>query len=202
MSRTSTLHPLTAPLAAAVFSLTTAQVQAQAAPDFSGSWKINRGLSDDAKAKVAEVAGPESIAGGDRTLGWSAFLPRDYGSGVDRVNVREFLMKAISGLEEFEIEQSAEEIKTIHGDEGVRIFNLKRASSGTGAGGATVTRRTRWQGEQLVLESESGEAKLVEMLTLVPSRNQLIHALHYEAKVLKKPLDLRLVYDKAPTSHP
>jgi len=38
------------------------------------------------------------------------------------------------------------------------------------------------------------------VLTLVPSRNQLIHALHYEAKVLKKPLELRLVYDKAPDS--
>jgi hypothetical protein len=203
MSRTSMArHALAAPLTAALLTLTPAQAHAQASPDFSGSWKINRGLSDDAKAKVAEVAGPESIAGGDRTLGWNAFLPRNYGSGVERVNVREFLMKAISGLEEFEIEQSADEVKTIHGDEGVRIFNLKRASSGTGAGGTTVTRRTRWQGEQLVLESESGEAKLVEVLTLVPSRSQLIHALHYEAKVLKKPLDLRLVYDKASSTQP
>lgn len=203
MSRTSTLQrALVTTVAVALISLTPPATHAQTAPDFSGSWKINRSLSDDAKAKVAEVAGPETIAGGDRTLGWNAFLPRDYGKGVDRVNVREFLMKAISGLEEFEIEQSADEVKTIHGDEGVRIFNLKRASSGTGAGGVTVTRRTRWQGEQLVLESESGEAKLTEVLTLVPSRNQLIHALRYEAKLFKKPLELRLVYDKASDSRP
>ncbi len=203
MSRISPLRrALATPVAAALLALTPVAAGAQSAPDFSGSWKINRPLSDDAKAKVAEVAGPETIAGGDRTLGWNAFLPRDYGKGVDRVNVREFLMKAIAGLEEFEIEQSADEVKTIHGDEGVRIFNLKRASSGTGADGATVTRRTRWQGEQLVLESESGEAKLIEVLTLVPTRNQLIHALRYEAKLFKKPLELRLVYDKASDSHP
>ena len=61
-----------------------------------------------------------------------------------------------------------------------------------------MTRSTRWQGEQLVLESQSGEAKLIELLTLVVSRNQLIHALHYEAKALKKPLELKLVYDKMP----
>lgn len=203
MSRISkVLRALATTAAAMLVSLVPSATRAQTAPDFSGDWKINRPLSDDAKAKVAEVAGPETIAGGDRTLGWNAFLPRDYGKGVDRVNVREFLMKAIAGLEEFEIEQSADEVKTIHGDEGVRIFNLKRASSGTGAGGATVTRRTRWQGEQLVLESESGEAKLVEVLTLVPSRNQLIHALRYEAKLFKKPLELRLVYDKAPNAQP
>jgi hypothetical protein len=203
MSGSSMLRrALVATAAAAVVSLVPSATHAQAAPDFSGSWKINRALSDDAKAKVAEVAGPETVAGGGRTLGWNAFLPRDYGKDVDRVNVREFLMKAIAGLEEFEIDQSADELKTIHGEDGVRIFNLRRASSGTGGGGVTVTRRTRWQGEQLVLESESGEAKLVEVLTLVPSRNQLIHALHYEAKLLKKPLDLKLVYDKAPASQP
>ena len=191
-------HALAAPMAATLSLLIPAAVHSQGTPDFSGSWKINRPLSDDAKAKVAEVAGPDTVAGGGRTLGWNAFLPRDYGSGVDRVNVRELLMKAISGLEEFEIEQTADEVKTIHGDEGVRIFNLKRPSSGTGGGGVKLTRSTRWQGEQLVLESESGEAKLIELLTLVPSRNQLIDALHYEAKVLKKPLELKLMYDKAP----
>ena len=117
-------HALATPLAATLSLLIPAANQAQGTPDFSGSWKINRPLSDDARAKVAEVAGPDTIAGGGRTLGWNAFLPRDYGSGVDRVNVREFLMKAVSGLEEFEIEQTADEVKTIHGDEGVRIFNL------------------------------------------------------------------------------
>ena len=186
------------PLVLALTLLGGSTLMSQTRPDFSGSWKINKPLSDDAKAKVAEVAGPDTVAGGDRTLGWNAFLPRDYGKGVERVNVREFLMKAVGLLEAFSIEQSATEVKTIYGDDDrVRIFNLTRPSSGSGADGVTVTRKTHWQGEQLVLESESGEAKLTEVLTLVPTRNQLIHALHYEVKVLKKPLDLKLVYDKA-----
>jgi len=195
MSRVTTfLHAAALPL------LLLSGAGAGAVPDFSGSWTINKALSDDVKAKVADVAGPESIEGGDRTLGWNAFLPRDYGKGVERVNVREFLMKAVAGLEEFEIEQSPAEVKTIHGEDAVRIFNLTRPTSGSSAAGAIVTRRTRWQGEQLVLESESADAKLTEVLTLVPSRNQLIHALRYEAKVFKKPLELSLVYDKAPAA--
>jgi hypothetical protein len=196
-SPTPQRQALAMPLAFALTLMSGSAVMAETRPDFSGSWKINKALSDDAKAKVAEAAGPDTVAGGDRTLGWNAFLPRDYGSGVERVNVREFLMKAVSLLEAFKIEQSATEVKTIHGDdESVRIFNLTRANSGSGGEGVKVTRKTHWQGEQLVLESESGEAKLTEVLTLVPARNQLIHALHYEVKVLKKPLDLKLVYDK------
>lgn len=189
MSRTLAATPLLLGLFA-----TSAQA---ASPDFTGPWKMNHALSADAKAKVAEVAGPDAVAGSGRTLGATAFLPRNYGSEVDRVNIREFLEQAVASLEELEIEQSATEIKVIHGDENVRIFNLTRPNSGSGAAGVTVSRTTRWQGDQLVLESQSGEAKLTELLTLVPSRNQLIHAIRYEAKVLKKPLELTLVYDKA-----
>ena len=189
---------LATPLALAITLLGGPNLVAQTHPDFSGSWNINKPLSDDAAAKIAEVAGPDTVAGAGRTLGWNAFLPRNYAEGVDRVNVREFLMSAVALLEALRIEQSATEVKTIHGDDDrVRIFNLTRASSGSGADGVKVTRKTRWQGEQLVLESQSGDAKLVEVLTLLSERNQLLHAVHYEVKLLSKPLDVRMVYDKA-----
>ncbi len=47
-----------------------------------------------------------------------------------------------------------------------------------------------------MLESAGGKTKVVEVLTLVPSRNQLIHLLHLEMDLLKAPIDLKLVYDR------
>jgi hypothetical protein len=170
---------------------------AQTAPDFSGEWTLNRVLSDDAAAKVKEVAGPDVMTGA-KTVGGQTFFPRaSYGREVDRVNLRQFLLEAVTGLAELEIEQTAEEVKTIHGEDGVRIFSLKRESGGTGALGVKLVRRARFQGEQLTLESESGKTKLLEVLTLVPARKQLVHALRYEAEAFPKPLELRLVYDRA-----
>jgi hypothetical protein len=189
-----------APTLLAVLALcVSSQGAAQAPPDLSGEWTLKRSLSDDAVAKVKEVAGPDVMTGA-KTVGGQTFFPRaSYGREVDRINLRQFLLEAVAGLDRIEIEQTAEEVKTMHGEDGVRIFNLKRESSGTGALGAKLVRRARWQGEQLVLESESGKTKLLEVLTLVPARSQLIHVLRYEAEVFSKPLELRLVYDRAPS---
>ena len=55
----------------------------------------------------------------------------------------------------------------------------------------------RFEGEQLRLESASEKKRTIEVLTLVPSRSELIHAIHYENDLLKKPLELKLVYDRA-----
>ena len=40
--------------------------------------------------------------------------------------------------------------------------------------------------------------KLTRRMSFVPTRSQLIHAIHYENDLLKKPLELKLVYDRAP----
>lgn len=178
---------------------------AQAPPDLSGAWALNRSLSDDAAAKVKEVAGPDVMTstttlGGrfwpGRQGGALSLSPRtSYGRDEDRINLRQFLLETVAGFAQLEIEQTAEEVKTIHREDGVRIFNLERESSGAGPQGTRLVRRARWQGEQLTLESESGKTKLVEVLKL--ERGQLRCALRYEAKALTKPLELRLVYDRA-----
>ena len=191
------INALSLPALSFVLVFPAARVAGQSPPDISGLWTINHSLSDDPEAKVAEVAGPDAVAGA-RTFGGQVFFPRaSYGADVDRVNLRKFLLTVVASLERLEIEQTPDEVKTIFGDE-VRIFNLKRASTGSNAAGVKLTRRTRWQGEQLILESESGKTKLIEVLSLVPTRAQLIHAVRYEADVFKKPLDLKLVYDRAP----
>jgi len=171
-------------------------------PDLSGEWVLNPALSDDAAAKVKEVAGPGFVTGA-KTLGGQTFFPRaSYGKDVDRINLRQFLLDAVAGLSALEIEQTAAEIKTVHGEDGVRIFPFGREGTGSSVSGAVMKRRTRWQGEQLVLESESGKTRLIELLSALPARGQLVYALRYEAEVFKKPLDLKLVYDRAPARRP
>jgi hypothetical protein len=165
-------------------------------PDFSGSWTINRSLSDDVAARVGEVAGPDLVAGA-HTFGGITFLPRSsYGKDVDRVSLRQLLLDSVAALDHLEIEQSPDEIKLMQGEDGVRLFYLKRDSTGSAIDGAKLTRRMRFEGEQLRLESESGKKRTIELLTLVPARSQLIHAIHYEHELLKKPLELKLVYDR------
>jgi 3-deoxy-D-manno-octulosonate 8-phosphate phosphatase KdsC-like HAD superfamily phosphatase len=105
------------------------------------------------------------------------------------------------GLERIEVDQTPSEIKTIHGQDGVRVFHLTRAAAGTNlVTGEKVKRSAHWKGDQLVLESTGGKGKAREVLSLVPARNQLIHALHLEMDLLKRPIDLRLVYDRIPVA--
>ena len=88
--------------------------------------------------------------------------------------------------------------QVIQGEDGVRTFYPKRDSTGAALDGAKLTRRMRFEGEQLKLESENGKRRTIELLTLVPARSQLIHAIHFEHELLKKPLELKLVYDRSP----
>lgn len=203
----ATLLAATPTLLAVLTVCVPSQSAAQAAPDFSGEWALNRWLSEDATAKVKEVAGPDMITGaktgGGQPLGVHVGPLRvpvplaSQGREAARISLRQFLLETVAAPDRLEIEQTAEEVKAIRGEDGVRIFKLNRESSGTGVLGTKLVRRARWQGEQLTLESQSGKTKVLEVLTLVPARNQLIHTLRYEAEALGKPLELRLVYDRA-----
>lgn len=167
------------------------------APNFSGVWTLNRQQSDDAAARIKEAAGSQYVAGapswGSETLfSWSSFK-----EGA-RVDLRQFLLDGVPALASLEIEQTAVELRTIHGEDGVRIFNLTRATAGTSAAtGEKVTRQAYWKGPQAVLESKTGKSRLDEVLTLVPGRDQLIHAIRFQTELFKSPLELRLVYDRA-----
>lgn len=169
---------------------------AQDPATLAGSWKLNRGLSDDVAAKIKDAAGSQYMYGGptwatDTWIPWGTSFKDD-----ERVGLREFLLATAPALEAIEIEANAREIKTVHGEAGVRIFNLTRASSGTsGMSGETVTRQARFKGSQLILESRGKESLLTEVLSPVPSRSQLAYVLRLEQKLLKAPLELRLVYD-------
>jgi hypothetical protein len=117
------------------------------------------------------------------------------GKDVQRVELRESMLQVVGQLDRLEIEHSPSEIKLYHGDEIARTFYLTREHVREAVDGRKLRCRTRWKGDQLILEEEGGNGrKVVEMLTLVPDAGLLIQAVHWEDALLKKPLELRLVY--------
>lgn len=165
----------------------------------AGQWALNRGLSQDIEARIKEAAGSQYMAdaGSWAADTWIPWGGTKLGEG-QRVEVREFLLATVPALQRLGLEVSPLEIKTIHGEAGVRIFNLTRTSAGTSAmTGETVARQARWQGSQLVLETKGKDSHLTEVITPVPTRRQITYALRFEAKLLKKPLDVTMVYDRA-----
>jgi len=170
-------------------------------PFIAGNWKLNHAQSDDAVAKVKDAAGSEYVQGGPS---WAAETVLPWGRKFDedeRVMLRDVLVGAVRGFDQIQVEQTATEIKTIHGEEGLRVFYLNRAAAGTNIlTGEKVKRTAQWKGDQLLLESAGGKGTSKETLALAPGGNQLIHSLHIEMDLLKHPIDLRLVYDRAPAA--
>lgn len=170
-------------------------------PDFSGKWLLDPQRSDNLPARVDQAAGPGQVKeGGASGLTWLPEL--NTRSEVERVELRDWLMGVASQLDRLEVRQSASDIKLYHGDEIVRIFYFGRESVRNDGRGRKLRCRTRWQGEQLVLEEEGDKdgAKVVEIMTLVPSVGQLLHVLRFENRLLKQPLELKLVYQRDPTA--
>jgi hypothetical protein len=168
-----------------------------APPDFSGSWRLDKARSDDARARVEEAAGSGQASGGTSPL---TILPvPGTRSSVERVELRDEMLKLVDQLEKLDIEQSATEIKLFLGDDLARTFYFGREHVREDIMGRKLKCRTRWKGQQLVLEEEGDKKRrVIETLTLVPAAGLLVHAVRWEDGLLKKPLEVRLVYTREP----
>jgi hypothetical protein len=185
-------------VAAACGLLVCAAAAGQAPPDLSGTWQLDKAASEDIAAKIKDAAGSASMSGG---LSWATETWIPWGGGFhegQRVELREVLLAAVPAMQTLQVEQTPQEVKTVHGEAGVRIFYLTRSSAGTSAlGGDRVSRQAHWQGGQLVLESKGKDSRFQEVLSLGSERSRLTYALRLEHKLLKAPLEATLVYGRA-----
>ncbi|HET9317962.1 MAG TPA: hypothetical protein VFQ51_20375 [Vicinamibacteria bacterium] len=183
-------------LAVLVFATAAGAAGAEDAPGLAGTWRLNRELSQDLAGHIKAVAGSAQMSGGPQTWATETWLPWKANFGEnERLTVRDFLLAAVPAFESLEIEQGADEVRTVHGEAGSRRFYLTRSSAGTSAiSGETVKRQARLQGGQLLLESKGKEGEFRETFSLDGGR--LVYVLHLEQKRLEKPLDARLVYDR------
>ena len=162
-------------------------------PDLRGTWRLDARRSDDAAARIAEVAGPPQLTGGGAS-GLTILPELNTRSEVERLELRAWMMGIAEQLARLEVEQTPEEVKLYLGDD-VRIFYLTREHVRQDSRGQKLKSSARLEGGQLILQELGDKGlKLVEVLTPVPSAGWLIHAVRFEHSLLKKPLDLRLVY--------
>jgi hypothetical protein len=169
--------------------------------NFSGSWRLDPARSDDIKARVEEATGSGQVSGGTSPL---TILPvPGVKAGVERVELRESMLKLVDQLNTLEIEQQPGEIKLYHGEEIARTFYFGREFFREDFMGRKLKCRSKWKGGQLTLEEEGDKGRRqVETLTLVPSAGLLIEAIRWEDGLFKKPLEVRLVYTRAGGANP
>jgi hypothetical protein len=167
-----------------------------APPDFTGHWRLDRARSDDAKARIAEVAGGEQVKGGGTSPLTILPMPGTV-SSVERVELRDYMMHVADQLERLDIEQSPTEIKLFNGEEVLRTFYFDREHLREDLTGRKLKCRTKWKGAQLVLEEVGADGRrILETLTLAPEAGLLVQAVRFEDHLLKKPLEVRLVYTR------
>lgn len=184
-------------LALAVAAFAALPALAENPPDYSGSFTLNTKLSDDAVAKVEAAAGSAQLKGGGQGE-VQRLIPRSTdASEVERVRLREFLLDRASALQDLKIEQTPKEIKIIHGEDDVRIFYFGRDHVRNDRRGRKLQCKSRFEAGRLIVE-ELGEDKtrIVDVLTLVPSRRQIVYGILFESQNLKEPLQINLVYDE------
>jgi len=154
-------------------------------PDFTGVWQLDPKRSEDAKAKAA------AVVGGAHTVG-------NESKERERVNLRNWLLPTVEHLDHFEVAQSAQEIKLVGGEEEprVRIFRFDGSRTRIGEADVKFKYKTKWEGAVLTIEEEAekGKGKIIDTLAFDADGKSLVHTLRFDARGLKAPLDIRLVY--------
>jgi hypothetical protein len=164
-------------------------------PDFSGSWQLNRELSDDPQKKMKEAMGSMGGAAGafGRIMGGMR-------GGGGKANERMKNSPLMSGL-----------MKIIHNDPELRITtDDESGASKTIYTDGRLVRDTmqvrdkevdtettaRWKGDQLVVTTQMGQGgKRTAIYRLAEDARQLIISLQIENPRLNQPIEMRLVYD-------
>jgi len=154
-------------------------------PDFSGVYEFNPERSDNVRQLVEESVGPAATQG-------------DVKKDLIRVWIRHWLMGVIEdpGSRYLTIEQSDRDFKSGLGDE-IANYYFGREASSSGPGREPLKVTVSWKGSQIVTEEKSEDGgRLMALYTLLPGDETLIVAFILEHKSLRKPLEVRMFFDR------
>ncbi len=164
-------------------------------PNLAGTWKLVPGLIDEVRGRVELATAAAPPPGAPGFFGALA-LKNPVKKDLELADLRKLIFDTMALPEGLEIEQGPSEVTMIHGED-ARIFHLDREHVRNDDLGRKLRCKTRWDGPQLVIEQQGEKGvRIIEVLSLVPSRNQLSDAFRIESGLLRQPLELSLVYQK------
>jgi hypothetical protein len=185
-----THHPkLVLPALALALAMTVpaAAAAADGQPDFTGTWVFVRQTSDDVRQKVLSAVGSGSTVGSDK-------------SEQTRVWIRTWLDGFAESADKrtLTIEQDEKRFQAGLGDE-VNNYYFGREAAGSGPAGGRVKVTVAWQGQQLVTEEKltKGKGRMRSTYTMLPGGRMLQLDWLLEHDSFEKPLEVRLVFEKA-----
>jgi hypothetical protein len=166
-----------------------AQERAVSQPNLSGSWQLNRALSDDAKAKLESMhsSQPAGGHGPGRHGGLGRIFGGIFGGGqAGHAQLEEVVVNA---PDRFVLVQDDQKV-VLTASEG-RVRTLPTNNRTVKVDGRDV--RTKWENNHLLSEITVGNAKVIETYERSPSAPQLI--VTARVNIQGRQVSVRRVYD-------
>jgi len=181
-------------------SLLTGVAAAQEA-DFSGVWRLNERLSQDAYGKIYLALGDHQMQGAGTGSNYNSVNRGAFLQDNDRVMLRRLLHDYVRVMDEIEIEQNQNELKIWvgSGEEFFSIFYLDgEEHTRQSADGERVQATAKWEetGALRVHQVAEGGNVLEEIFSSMADGAQLAIVFHLTSKVADGPVLFRVVYDR------
>jgi hypothetical protein len=176
-------------ICALVSSTMFSQHKAQAT-NLTGSWTLNKDLSDDPAKAVETIHGQRS--------GRSGHGPWMHGGGrggMDRAQM-DAMRRALESPARLTITQADGSITFREGDSGSQTLTTNNKKQTVRLDNRTIEVRTRWDSGRLVKETSLADGmKLTETYSLVSEPRQLHVMVKLEGSRIPRPVNLRRWYD-------
>jgi hypothetical protein len=151
-------------------------------PNFTGTWRLNRELSDKPKEKVKEAVGKRGGALG-RMIGGRAAQDR-----MKNIEALAEVLRIVHNDPEFQV--------TGNNNVSRRLFTDGRKVSAATPKGESFETTARWQGSQImVVTQRANGGKLVQTYTLDQGAGHMIISTQITGQRLDRPIELRFVYE-------
>ena len=151
-------------------------------PNFTGTWRLNRELSDNAQEKIKEAVGKKG-----------GMLGKIMGGRVAQDRMKD----GASMAEVLRITHNDPEIQ-VSGNNNLtrRLFTDGRKVSNTRPKGESLETTARWQGSQLVVATQRANGgKLTQTYSLERGGRRMIVSTQIASQRLDRPIEMRFVYD-------